>query len=127
MHNRIGPASFDYYLNIGDMRALRKENDAFGWIMSDRSNPRYSYRIFNGTLFIKSYDTVVACIPADMEQPIPMEKVTRLWSGWSTTTMNHIARFIGYRIPKDTWFAMPVGSDKIAVTYWCGHAIVHAR
>ena len=66
-------------------------------------------------------------LPADMDTPIPMERVTRLWSGWSATTMNHIARFIGYRIPKDTWFAMPVGSEEFAVTYWCGHAIVHAR
>lgn len=127
MNYRIGPASFDYYLNVGDMRALRQENDTFGWTMPNRSNPRYSYRIFNGMLFIKSYDTVVACVPVDMETPIQLENVTRLWDGWSATTMNHIGRFIGYRIPKDTWLAMPVGFDEYEITYWLGHADVHNR
>ena len=120
MSTPIGPASFDYYLDFSDMKQLRTQNDMFGWIMPDRRNPRYSYRIVDGMKFIKSYDTVVAAVPADVEAPMFISDVTRLWAGWSSTTMNHIAKFIGWRIPKDQWLTMPVGIKGYKITYWQG-------
>lgn len=72
MATRIGPASFNYYLNFSDMKLLRTENDMFGWTMPDRRNPRYSYRIVDGMKFIKSYDTVVAAIPQTLKRRCPL-------------------------------------------------------
>lgn len=40
--------------------------------------------------------------------------------------MNHIAKFIGWRVPKDQWLTMPVGIKGYKIHYWNGVPVVEA-
>lgn len=56
-------------------------------------------------VFLKSYDTVVACIDTTTNS------FTRLWSGYSLTTLNHVNDFRSlHNLPslsKKEWLAIP--------------------
>lgn len=62
----------------------------------------------NGYTFLKSYDTVVACVDTD-------SNFYRLWDGYSVTTMKHINDFI-YQMNidgggKKWWESLPVENE----------------
>lgn len=62
----------------------------------------------NGTKYLKSYDTTVACIDRG-------GNFIRLWNKWSATTMRHVNAFrVANDLPqicKREWMAMDVGKN----------------
>lgn len=65
----------------------------------------------NGTITIFSYGTPVLRITQNMFTP-KLSSFTRLWDGYSVTTMRHINKALGTVCPaklnKSMWDAMPV-------------------
>lgn len=64
----------------------------------------------NGTKYLKSYDTTVACIDRG-------GNFIRLWNDWSATTMRHINAFrVANNMPqisKREWMEIPVKEGQV--------------
>ena len=71
------------------------------------------FELTDGTKFLKSYATIVACITPD-------GVFHRMWSGWSATTGRHVIAFAGVR--KAEWDKLPVQSGREAAESYYGKA-----
>lgn len=53
-----------------------------------------------GTRYLFSYDTLVMIFKR--------HEYKRTWSGYSATTLSHVSAFMGRKVTKKEWLAMPI-------------------
>lgn len=53
-----------------------------------------------GTKYLYSYNTLVMVYDG--------RNYKRIWSGYSATTLSHVSAFMGRKVTKKEWLAMPI-------------------
>lgn len=91
-----------------DMRTYNREQKSLGWW--PLCNGKARFKNVNGTVYLESYYTNV------LAYDVANDTLTRLWDGYSKTTMRHVDEFLAmlaiYGVcisSKRAWSDMPVG------------------
>jgi hypothetical protein len=96
--------AIDRYLTSQEITEMNRKAKSDGWHPMGGMNRRAFTKHFDGALYLRSYNTIVASIDEN--------GFHRHWSGWSATTAKHYNAFLEMnylnRISKAEWCELPV-------------------